>query len=566
MNRFGFKVERLMALSLTALLLGGCANTGQFPPQSRNNKAMMQDIQSAFADGEHKAAATPAGKPPQSVSAALLPPINVNVPGVDKAATEPRFDVKVRHVRARDFFLGLVAGTPYNMVVNPHVGGYISLDLKNVTVKEVLDTVRNVFGYDYERTATGFEVLPNTIRTKLFYVNYLDFKRDGTSKTHAAPGQVTNAGSTNGTGTNTGGTTTQQDDSGSTIDTTSQSDFWSDLSKNLKIIVGDGKGRRVSVSPQSGLVMVRAMPNELHDVAEYLKATQNVVQRQVIIEARVLEVELNDNYQAGINWSALHTNTGDIGVLDFSGSSGNSFTGGASGINGARSYGSTATFGGPFTLAVNAANFSALIDMLKGQGKVHVLSSPRVSTVNNQKAVIKVGKDNFYVTGISSNTSTSATATTSSNVTLTPFFSGVTLDVIPQINAKGEIILYIHPAVSNVTEEQKEIPAASGGAPVSVPLAASTIRETDTVIRARSGQVVVLGGLMQTQVQNTPNGVPFFGDLPLVGGLFRHEAQVKKKTELVILLKPVVVGTDDQWSAQVRNSHAQFKALAQGSE
>lgn len=199
------------------------------------------------------------------------------------------------------------------------------------------------------------------------------------------------------------------------------------------------------------------------------------------------------------------------------------------------------------------------IELLKTQGDVQVLSSPQISTVNNQKAVIKVGQDEFFITDVDSNTSTTtATATTQSNVELTPFFSGVALDVIPQISAEGEIVLHIHPTVSTVTEKTKNINVSSGTA-LSVPLAVSSIRESDSIIRAKSGQVVIIGGLMQNTVEDRVSKVPLLGDIPVLGALFRHTQEINKKSELVILLKPIVIDSEKQMDEYVRTVKSRFK-------
>jgi MSHA biogenesis protein MshL len=202
-------------------------------------------------------------------------------------------------------------------------------------------------------------------------------------------------------------------------------------------------------------------------------------------------------------------------------------------------------------------NFDAFIEALQTQGDVHVLSSPRVSTINNQKAVIKVGSDEFFVTGISTETTDSNNGTNQSvNVELTPFFSGVALDVTPQIDEDGRVTLHIHPSVSDVKEKVKEISVSTNDGKLSVPLALSSIRESDSIVKASSGQVVVIGGLMQNVVSDNSAGVPFLADLPLIGGLFRHDKEVRLKSELVILLRPIVISNDSQWGDVVTQDMA----------
>ena len=153
------------------------------------------------------------------------------------------------------------------------------------------------------------------------------------------------------------------------------------------------------------------------------------------------------------------------------------------------------TIGAAFALALDIGDFNAFVELLEAQGDTRVLSSPRVATLNNQKAVIKAGTDEFFVTDVSSNTVTGTAATTSRDVTLTPFFSGIALDVTPQISADGEVILHIHPTVSEVTDQTKELTVS--GETDALPLAFSEIRESDSVVKAKSGQIIAIGGLMR---------------------------------------------------------------------
>ena len=270
-------------------------------------------------------------------------------------------------------------------------------------------------------------------------------------------------------------------------------------------------------------------------------------------------------FQSGINWAALSAHNGKAGVFGQTGGgtifdgTGKSDIVGASGILDPQALSqvqgtATSAFGGVFSLALNLGNFNAFIEALETQGDVHVLSSPRVSTVNNQKAVIKVGSDEFFVTDITTETTDTTTGSQQSvNVQLTPFFSGVALDVIPQINENNVVTLHVHPSVSEVTEKVKQIDVSTTDS-LNIPLALSTIRESDSIVSARSGQVIVIGGLMQNVVNDERAGVPWLSDLPWVGGLFRHKKNSSKKSELVILLKPVVVDNDDDWNRQIRQS------------
>lgn len=554
----------LMALSL--LLLAGCQSMA---PKDGGTMAKIQDDLKT----PSPAVAKPSSLPPPAVTAALLPPVNMQLPAAGKRAQEARFDVNVNEVPVRAFLMGLVEGTPYNMVVHPQVEGSLSLSLKQVTIPDVMEVLRDVYGYEYQRVRSGFHVLPARLQSRIFQVNYLNLKRSGSSQTRVSSGQVTGAGSSDSESSNSDSTSSGVI-SGSEINTSSEADFWSELSGAIQSIVGDGADRSVVVAPQSGLVVVRAMPHELREVELFLETTNEAMHRQVILEAKVIEVELNDGYQAGINWakmmtvdgnslslgqtggSSLFTNPGDAGV--------ELPTGGISSPTESSpvSFTSFSAFGGLFGAALNTGNFMAFIELLESQGNVQVLSSPRISTLNNQKAVIKVGSDEFFVTDVSSTTTTGTATTTTPDITLTPFFSGIALDVTPQIDRQGRVTLHIHPSVSQVTDQQKEIRV--GNETQDLPLAKSTVRESDSLVYAQSGQLVVIGGLMQDSRGEELASTPVLGDLPLFGSLFRHTRQAAKKSELVIVLRPTVVESAETWRARVSDAADRFRQLDRG--
>jgi MSHA biogenesis protein MshL len=491
------------------------------------------------------------------LAGALVPPA---------PAEEPRFDVAVSEAPARAFFEGLADGTPYNMVFEPGISGTISLKLKNVTITEVLDAVGDAYGYDYRRMPTGFVILPPLLQTRLYEVNYLDIERRGTSRTGVSSGQVgqSEAGQKDMLSEPpgekfSGHSGAAQSDrvkeiTGTSISTRTASDFWHDLELSLQSLVGADRGHKVVVNAQSGLIAVTATPRELRGVAQFLKRIQSVATRQVILEAKVLEVELADGFQAGINWAAI-AHRGGTTIGGFQTGPQNGF-GSASLLNQPSQQipvgpGNiinrtlTNTLGGAFAAAINTADFNAYIELLSTQGKTRVLSSPRVSTLNNQKAVIKAGSDEYFVTGVSSNTVVGTSSATNRDVSLAPFFSGIALDVTPQIAEDGQVILHIHPTISEVNEKVKQLTVA--GVTDSLPLAFSQVRESDSVVKAKSGQLIVIGGLMRTTRAAQEYKVPGLGSVPVLGHLFRSQQQTTVHTELVILMRPVVIDTDEQW-------------------
>ena len=192
-----------------------------------------------------------------------------------------------------------------------------------------------------------------------------------------------------------------------------------------------------------------------------------------------------------------------------------------------------------------------MISFLETQGDLSVLSSPRIATLNNQKAVLKVGTDEFFVTNVTTNTTTTGTTSTQSpTITVQPFFSGVALDVTPQIDENDVITLHIHPSVSDVKEITKDIDLGTAGQ-FRLPLASSDISETDTIVRVENGNIVAIGGLMKEVQTRNRRQVPGLGDVPLVGSLFGNSQRSTQKSELVILLKPTLIKGSSTWQKDI---------------
>jgi MSHA biogenesis protein MshL len=528
---------------------------------------------------------------PSEISRALLPDIKFRAPH-RMDYLQRRFNVSVKEVPAPVFYMGLVKDTPISIVVSPEIKGNVTVSLKQVTIEQALQAMEDAYGYIYNRIPSGYEIVPNKLQTQIFTINYLELTRSGHSDMRLHSGEVTEVvqgqASTGGGGGGSaasgsggggavgapglasvagGGVTSIQGSIGR-VKTESTINFWRDLKQTLDNIIGvahstseaqttttivsnepqNGDNRSVTVNPIAGVIVVRAYPKELKQVATYLDMVQHNMDRQVILEAKILEVTLNDRFQMGIDWQAFANNLKSVNIpgtpvgSDLSPVNGdlvrnvqlNSIANFPNtGITGDEllrfGYGGTIKW---------TSDFITTIRLLGTQGNVQVLSSPRVATMNNQQSLIKVGTDEFFVSGISAGQAALG-AVAQASQQITPFFSGITLDVTPQIDVHGDVTLHIHPSVSLVTEQTKLIDAGTGPQPT--PLARSTIRESDTVVHAKNGQVVIIGGLMQNQTIEDIAELPFFGNVPFLGTLFRSTRQTSEKSELVILLKATIV-------------------------
>ena len=577
-------VMRIAVVSALVLLMS--CSTG------RDSRLTAEDVMDkTLAEQANKSANS---QPPAAVTQSLLDASTISA-GSNLKQPE-RFDVSVRNVSARDFFLGLVNGTGINVVVHPDVKGSITLDLKKVTVDDVLRVTRDIYGYEYKLDRGIYTIYANELRTQIFQINYLDVQRVGVSDTSVLIGRAQSNGNSGG-GNNSRGSSGGGSDSadllgmigdakqksgggglspGSRVQTLNRTDFWQSLEKTLvSIIGGTVDDRSVMVSPQSGMVVVKALPHELSAVRDYLERSELSAKRQVILEAKILEVRLSEGFEAGVNWNAINgqiaaskniqdgfpinTDGSTAQVDEFRPLDETFFIPNADGSVNVTSVPSREAIGGTVAGLIQIRDITKLLSFLETQGAVQVLSSPRVSTVNNQKAVIRVGSDEYFVTGISSNTTTGATAVTNTpNIELSPFFSGISLDVTPQISDTGEVILHIHPIVSEVSDQLKVFTV--GDEEFSLPLALRGIRESDSIVKAANGQVIVLGGLM-TESNNQVDGKrPVLGDIPIVNSLFKTKNKAKRKTELVILLRPIVVD-DSTWDTQLKESQESMQRM-----
>lgn len=615
------------AIALLAATVCGCA----LPPPPRDVDPALQGAMTA---GERRKASAP--------DLDLMPPLRMEMPKVRGQPIDQRFDLTVSDAPAASVFNALVAGTRYSMLVPPGVTGTISVNLKDVTLREALDAIRELYGYEYRVEGTRIFIQPSGIQARVFQVNYLAGQRRGLSQVRVSSNMDTTVSST---GSSTSGTAGIGANSGlagaagalgggagiiggapsrdsTRVTTNQEAIFWTDLCEALTAIVfppgratssqppivstpglgaaqspderqreacnrryEDQTGiRSIVVSPHSGVVVVRGTASELRAVDGYLRATRVAVERQVMLEAKIVEVTLAEQFQSGVNW-AIFGRSGGVGQLtrplaspriptNFE--SRNPSLLNATTVDPTLSARTVATaaladqlIGGPggavTGLAVASSNFGALLTFLESQGNVQVLSSPRVATLNNQKAVLKVGQDQLFVSDVEVTPPTlNAVGATTTRPTIAPrfstYFSGIVLDVTPQIDDRGNITLHIHPTINDVTTTIINMDLGESQN-VNVPTARNTIRETDTIVRVTDGSIVAIGGLMRTEVNDVRGGAPGVPDTGLTGFLLRSTNRVVEKKELVMLIKPTIIDSDSDWDRDLTEARGRLDAL-----
>jgi MSHA type pilus biogenesis protein MshL len=402
-----------------------------------------------------------------------------------------------------DLLLMLVRDTRLSVVPDPDVQGTFRGELKDVTLRQALEMILQPHGLDYSVQGNLIRVFRRRLETRRFDLNYVITRRTG-SRTLAASNSITSAGS----GMNAG---TAPDVQGSSAEVTGSDDgdIFSDLSVGVQTLLSsDG---RFNMDKKAALLQATDYPDRLDQIQLYLDAVQNRATRQVQIQAKVIEVALSDDFSAGLNWRLIVERAGDAVSLT---------------QNVARSSGAG------FTVGLNIKDFSGLLNAFASQGKVNVMASPTVNALNNEPAIMRVGtQDVFFRT----TTQTDAVTGRILQTTVEPhsITEGVVLTVTPQIAADGMINMSITPSL---TERTGEATSRFGD---TVPVL--SVREADTLVRVHENETIVIAGLMEERLRREQRKVPFLGDLPGVGAIFRSETTSRRKTDLVILLTPTVM-------------------------
>jgi MSHA biogenesis protein MshL len=388
-----------------------------------------------------------------------------------------------------DLLLMIVRDTRLSVVPDPDVQGTFRGELKDVTLRQALEMILQPHGYDYSVQGNLIRVFKRRFETRRFDLNYVITRRTST-RTLSSTSAVTSSGSS------------------AEVTSADAGDIFGDLSIGVQTLLSP-EGR-FNLDRKAALLQATDFPDRLDQIQLYLDAVQNRAMRQVQIQAMVIEVLLNDEFAAGLNWNRVVERAGDsISVTQ----------------------NAAPTAGRTMTARLNIKDFKGLLSALESQGTVNVLASPTVNALNNEPAVMRVGtQDVFFKTTAQTDAVTGRTVHTTEPHAIT---EGVVLSVTPQIASDGMINMSIAPSL---TERTGQATSRFGDtAPI------LSVREADTLVRVHDNETIVIAGLMDERVRPEARKVPLLGDLPGVGKMFRGERTSRRKTDLIILLTPTIM-------------------------
>lgn len=493
------------------LLLAGCGAT--LPAGDNRHIEHLEEVSAA-----------PPGVPPVPVGQTVL------LPSAPPPASEERLTVVVFDVPARELIFAIARDSDVNVDIHPSIQGNVSLNAVDQTLVQLLDRIADQVSLAWEWRGQTLVVRPDLPVLRRYAIDYLNVARNAQGSISVAS-SVAAAGSAGVGGGGGGGGGSSE--SSTVLTNTSAHGFWERLEANVRALLTEDEQQsqdienRVIINPETGILAVKASLRQHREVQGFLAEVLGSSQRQVLIEATIIEVRLSDEYQAGVDWSRL-------------GSGGSSSLRLEQTVGGLRS---PPAFSAAIPLDPRS-NLQATLRALAEFGSTRVLSSPKIMALNNQPALLKVVDEIVYFEVESdvtiSDTGGFQTSSVSSEARTVPV--GLVMAVTPQISAGDVVSLNIRPTVSRVTGFREDPVPRLLGADFENLVPEIQIREMESILRISSGQTILLGGLMQDEVDRQQQGVPVLSRAPGVGRLFRRDIERAVKTELVILLRPTVLG------------------------
>ena len=565
-----------------ALSAAGCANIKPYVPPSEGHITAQQV----------KSEPDKAIPPPARVSEFLPPP---------KPAVKPQtYSIVVNEVPVKDLLLALARDTKQNIDIHSGLSGLVSLNAINETLPAILERISKQANIRYRLEGNTIIVSPDSPYVKTYRVNYVNMARESSS-TIGVSGELTVVGGSGASGGAGGGGAGGTSGSSTVVRTTSKNDFWDQLRDNIRSILNstrlqslsaDAKAERLALVKQeqelrvkqmeaasragqgaptlansvisapgssqqqatllpddvvvnavSGTMTVNATDKQHQLIQHHLDSIVNAMQRQVLIEATIVEVTLSESYQGGVDWSRLPITGGPTLQQSLLGGFGQGLT----------QAGANFLQVGYLNTSTSVGNISATVKLLQEFGNTKVLSSPKLMALNNQTALLKV-VDNIVYFEVTSSTSQGVQGSTLQSVSTTAktVAVGVVMSVTPQINEDGRVSLTVRPTVTRLRPEQPFVEDPNPVLLISNLVPQIQVREMESVLQVGSGQTVVLGGLMQDNVRRNREQLPGADQLSAAGELFRFRDENVSKSELLIFLRPIVIANPSLESDELR--------------
>lgn len=494
---------------------------------------------------------------PSASSADEIPELAQSLPRVPRPEPPPTletFTVVVNEVPVKELLFALARDAAINIDISPALNGVVTLNAVDQTLPQILERVARQISLRYEFAGNNLLIQPDLPFFRTYRVDYLNITRDTSSAITIATqiattgGGFAAAGDSGATAGNSGGNNSTTD-----VQSKSANHFWETLIRNITTMLNnDNTGMAADTGtiagsatvipiPEAGMLTVKATARQHDQVRQYLDDLMISINRQVLIQATIVEVDLNEEYQAGIDWSFLNQATG-LSLVSAT-------------LPGAAVPAALSLFqfiyNTPDQTAADVLKIT--VNLLDEFGQARVLSSPQMMVLNNQTAVLKVVDNEVFFTVEAKTTQNQTNSLTSVATAVHTVPVGIVMPITPQINANGTVILNIRPTISRVVNRVEDpnptLRFAPDGTPLDHPIISAIpeirVREMESVLRMHHGQIAVLGGLMQDAEENNIGSVPGATSLPLLGEAFQSRSIVSAKTELVIFLRPIIVHNAD---------------------
>ena len=532
------------------------------------------------------------------VDGTIPPPVQVTpvLPQPKPTARPETYTVVVNNVRVQELLFALARDARLNVDIASDLVGTVTLNAIDQTLPQLLTRIARQVDLRWEIDGQNLVVMRDTPFLRLYRVDYVNLARDARSVANVST-QVS------GSAQPGAATTTAQNNSTAVVNSVSANKFWDTLVANIKEILQETdkvlpagaqqpqpapsttappgatppptpaasipvttfrEAASVISNPETGVLNIRATSRQHDKVQEFLDQVMTNAKRQVLIEATVAEVQLNNEYQRGIDWIRFRTNAArtssgapQVGVPAFgTGNSGLEFQ-----QNSANTPAGINTNAFVFGGAIGSLNFNFALKLLESFGDVRVLSSPKISVLNNQTAVLKVVDNLVYFTIQAQTTQNQTNTLTTFTTTLNSVPVGFIMSLVPQISDTDTVVLNLRPTISRKIGDVADPNPSLAAAGVTSLVPVIQTREMESVLRVQSGQVAVLGGLMQDAVTNIEDTIPGVRDLPGIGQIFSQRRDGNQKTELVIFLRPIVIK-----DASIDGDYAGYRQLLPGAD